>query len=547
MIIAVGLLVGIALVFIFIIPQGEAPPDNDAGAREETGVPDNEEIGTEPEIYDPWNNAPRIGSNDKFATFDKTNTGTICGYIYDLSGRPIPLAEVTKDGPDDWRTTMADKNGFYELRLPAGRISRVKAVMTGYSANGAIISNLQVNEVRKGIDIYLGFGANAIAHVVNHATGRGVPGVMIRLYTSERTSNAYNRSAQETSDESGDIKYYSLGLHKYRITVRHKEYFKAGDDVQEVIIEPDKVNEFTIELNMGGVITGAVTDESRQPMTGARVWVTPAPNSPFPGPYRNETTDQEGKYRLTGLKTGDFKVICHKPGYVRDDKDTNVVSVVAGETITDMDFQLSMGIHIAGSVVSGEDGMPIEGATITVYGNGSYGSTRSGTEGSYKITGLKDGVFTVSANLHAKGYLIERAKGVRAGDEACNFTLSKGGTVKGRVYPGADVSFTVRMDQIEVEEGEEPYRRQRYIRNQDKSGNFELLKMKSGTYTIKVTAHGYSDSEVQTIHVVSERETEVVLELGPRSTNPKPPPNRPRITPHRRATGQKLQKIPGIR
>ncbi len=545
MLIAVGLLVGIVLVYISM-PQDEMPIDS-GGGQEAAPAPGGEEVKFKPQKHDPWGGARRIGHDDDFATFDQVNTGCVRGHIYDLNGRPIPTAEVTKDGPDDWRTAMADKNGFYELRLPAGPVSRIKAVMTGYSANGAIINNLKTDEVREGVDIYLGYGADAIAHVINSETGQGVPDVMIRLYTADRAANAYNRSAQETSDDSGDIRFYSLGLHKYIVTVRHMEYFLAGQQRMEVIIEPDTINEFTVELSMGGIITGTVTDESGAPVPEARVWVTAAPNAPFPGPYRTVTAGQDGKYRLAGLKTGDFKVICHKPGFLRDDDDGNVVSVVAGETVPDMDFRLKTGNYIAGMVTSKADGMPIESATITVYGNGSYGSGKSDSEGHYKITGLKDGVFTVSANLYTKDYLTERQSS-EAGRDDCNFMLSKGGVVKGRVYvPGEFTGFSVRMEETEAEEGKQRYIRQQYFRNKD--GSFELKKMKAGTYTIKAFGRNYSDSEVQTITVASEQVTEAVLELGLPSANPKPDPRRMhRITPYRRGQGgKKLRELPGRR
>jgi protocatechuate 3,4-dioxygenase beta subunit len=544
MLIAVGLLVGIVLVYISR-PQDEMPIDTggDPGAAP---VPGGDEVKFTPEKHDPWGDARRIRHDTDFATFDRTNTGCVRGHVYDLNGRPISTAEVTKDGPGDWRTAMADKNGFYELRLPAGRVNRIKAVMTGYSANGAIINNLRVDEVREGVDIYLGDGADAVGHVVNRETGQGVPGVMIRLYTSDRAANAYNRSAQETSDDSGDIRFYSLGLHKYIITVRHMEYFLADQGRVEVVIEPDKINEFTIELNMGGIITGTVTDESGQPVPEARVWVAAAPNAPFPGPYRTATVGQDGKYRLTGLKTGDFKVICHKPGYRRNDDDGNVVSVVAGETAPDMDFRLKIGNYIAGTVTSKADGMPIEGAIVTVYGNGSYGSGKSDSEGHYRITGLKDGAFTVSANLHMKDYLTERQSS-EAGRDDCHFVLSKGGVVKGRVYvPGEFTGFSVRMEEVEAEEGKQPNIRQQYFRNKD--GSFELKKMKAGAYTIKAFGRNYSDSEVQTVTVASEQVTEVVLEMGPPSANPKLVLQRARITPYRRDTGsKKLPELPGRR
>jgi protocatechuate 3,4-dioxygenase beta subunit len=533
MLIAVGLLVGIMLVILSKPPDVVQPDSSNSGSKPGGDTGKKTEIPFKPKSPE-WE---RIKVDDP--DLIGKDMGVIRGHVYDLDGNPLHLAEVFKQN-EEWRHKKTGPDGYYELPLPTGT-HLIKAVKTGYSANGSVINRLEAGDVIEGVDIYLGPGADARGHIVSLETGQGITGAMVRLYCSTREANSYNRSAQETTNASGRVDFKSLGLYTYSVRVRHDEYYIAGADNVQITIEQGKVAEFTVEMTMGGVITGTVTDERGEPLPEARLWVSAAPNSPFPGPYRNVTSGPDGRYRIAGLKSGDFKLHCHKQGYVRKEEES--IGVVAGEVVDNIDFQLSTGGYVSGMVTSAADGMPIEGATVTVYGNGNYGNTRTDAEGQYRITGLQDGTFTVTANAYDKGYLMERQSGISADSMSINIALTRGGTLRGTVEIRRELpGFSIRLVEQEVPEGKQPFLRSQYFRTKD--GSFEMKNLKPGIYTVRAMARNFADGKPETIQILAEQETDVRLELGAPGANPTPAP---RIIPDsgsRKVNQRRITPIP---
>ena len=59
----------------------------------------------------------------------------------------------------------------------------------------------------------------------------------------------------------------------------------------------------------GGTATGTVLDSSGRPFTNATVALVPdAPNRTHAELYRNDTTDSDGNFKLTGVPPGNYRV-----------------------------------------------------------------------------------------------------------------------------------------------------------------------------------------------------------------------------------------------
>ncbi|MBZ5509240.1 MAG: IPT/TIG domain-containing protein [Acidobacteriia bacterium] len=137
------------------------------------------------------------------------------------------------------------------------------------------------------------------------------------------------------------------------------------------------------------------------------------------------TTAANGTYSLTGLAAGkyDLKASASSFGTTLQ----NSVAVVAGQTAT-ANFSLSAPATISGTVTKADGTTPISGATVQVYvGSASGNSSTTDSLGSYSITGLGTGPYTVQAG--ATGYVVKSQTVNLAGSTATsNFALQNSGT-----------------------------------------------------------------------------------------------------------------------
>lgn len=212
--------------------------------------------------------------------------------------------------------------------------------------------------------------------------------------------------------------------------------------------------------------------DGKTPIAGASVYVWQSRS-----PKELALTDADGWYMATGLPAGEYAPIAGAPGYRSEcyggtdpssiqPEDRLKVMVSDDSATTNVDFRMKALASISGRVHRAEDGEPIPGARILVYGeHWSTGPILATTaaDGSYRVTGLNAGESTVA--VEAEGYVTTRYDGVYSSDDATKvattygndtpnigFALEWGGSISGHVYqpdgvtPAAEVG--IRFKQV---------------------------------------------------------------------------------------------------
>lgn len=242
-----------------------------------------------------------------------------------------------------------------------------------------------------------------------------------------------------------------------------------------IVVAGIDITNINFDLQLGGTISGNVTDASAVPIQGVTIQVYDSS-----GKYvRQTTTATGGNYNAIGLPTGTFYARASHPNYLSEVYDdipcsfacnitgSTAISVTAGGNIPDVNFNLNAGGVISGIVTDDSTDLPISNALITIFPESGtdaygYGYGYSDVSGNYtSVEGLPQGTYYVSVS--AAGYIPEaydnlaclacdpttgNSVSVTVGaTTSVDFALTKGGTVSGHV---ADATTSNALQNIVV-------------------------------------------------------------------------------------------------
>jgi len=393
--------------------------------------------------------------------------GWITGRITDAEGDGIGGATVqTGIWSPFWSTATTDANGYYALLgLPGADDYGVCATATGYAPecydgvhnifNSDPIAVVDGHET-SGIDISLDVEGTISGIVTRAADGEPIEGA----YVSASVSSGDGGWGSAYSAADGTYTIHGLAASSYSVDASADGYVdEYFDDVRDsdsaaavAVTSGEDTPDIDFELDVGGMISGTVTDTDLNPLEGVNVEACLAPALDS-CEYGN--TGADGTYQITGLAGGNYAVRTSSDSYVDEyynDKpswdvaEADLVNVVEGEETQNIDFGLDAGGTISG-IVTDSNGDPIENVQVEACLAPAFDfceQDNTGADGTYQITGLAGGNYVVRtySDDYADEYYNDKPSSGEAdlvnvveGEKTPNidFTLGIPGTISGTV------------------------------------------------------------------------------------------------------------------
>jgi len=297
-------------------------------------------------------------------------------------------------------------------------------------------------------------------------------------------------------------------------------------------LEPGEERAIVILPTAGASVSGVVVDDGGAPLAGAEV--STVNFTPWMGGLggRETTTDEDGRFVLRAVAPGEQQLEAELSGWRSSRSDE--LELEQGQQV-ELVLTLDRGEIIAG-VVRLPDGSPAAEARIVVearrsgggwgnWGGGRRrraGSTESGSDGAFRVSGLDEGAYTVRAAFDevsgkASGKTGDVAviwrdveEGVASGTMDVQLELVGPVAFVGRVVD--DRGEPVAQFELEVDSVEDGGPREREA-FEDEDGRFVFARVGPGEWTVTVEAEGHVHPDEALVSLPGDGlELELVLE-----------------------------------
>jgi hypothetical protein len=384
-----------------------------------------------------------VAEDDSVSGIDFTLSkgGTIAGFVgmdgdsSEIAGAHVlSVSAVEPRNQRKWRHAVTDENGNYEITtLPTGSYV-LSADAAGYkfeyydnaaSFGEADPVSLTDPETVSGIDFYLA-GGTAIAGNVKNSNGDPLNRAVVRIMRLENLSPRPIYFREVRTDENGDY-IAEVRPGKYFVRAEARGYLgEFYDDAPEfsdadtvTVRENQHVKGIDFVLNPLASISGNVSDAQTGEPLEAVVYAFPElsrivdPTRPAieaRHPYAAKT-DSLGNYVIENVRPGKYYVRAEAHGYLpefwkeaEELSEADVVVITESTGAEGINFTLSRGGAISGTVYSEEDSTELQGAVVRVFSATGNVFHRAVTDenGDYRVTGLRTGDYYVHAR--AEGF-----------------------------------------------------------------------------------------------------------------------------------------------
>ncbi len=422
---------------------------------------------TAPNTISGINAAMEFGGSITGTVYDSVTDIGIQGvsvYVYDAgSDRSVSATSInshvfaaTTDSSGGYSISGL-KTGNYILRFSH---SDYLVKWSGGMASQATAATISVTmpNTTACADISMSRGGSISGTVTDRITGAGISNVY--LYAIDRSSGDWAAAAH--TDSSGNYAIKGLASGSYRVRIAHSDYsghitgdwyggqnsYICADSV--AVSAPNATIDVNVQLDMGGSISGRVTDASTGTgIPGASISLIGSTTQAGRYVY----ADTGGNYTISGLSSGDYSLAFFAADYIKP-KTRTTVSVTAPARVTSIDTVLTRGSGIRGRVTDNLTAAGIGHIFIDAYAtdtNEILGSTISDDYGNFIISGLPSGSYRLryygSDSGYADGWyniqtstnqgaIVSVAASVVTTD--INLSVIRRGGISGRVTDSAD-------------------------------------------------------------------------------------------------------------
>lgn len=229
------------------------------------------------------------------------------------------------------------------------------------------------------------------------------------------------------------------------------------------------------------------------------------------------TTEDNGRYTFAHLAQGNYTIRVQAQEFQTA---LAPVTIVANKIVTqNFDLTVSPG-SIIGNVFDKNSKETCASASISVYlGNNIIGTTRTGIDGSYTLTGLSSEEYSIK--IQGTGYrpFTTSARVSSSDSTTINVPLIKNpGMIAGNVFDATTQEKLIGVS-IDILSGSHVIR----STSTDSSGNFSFENITPGSYTVRATSKNKYQIGSLPITVITEKTTTApigLLQLLNRSSSP---------------------------
>jgi protocatechuate 3,4-dioxygenase beta subunit len=445
--------------------------------------------------------------------------------------RAIPAGQATLQFDENLNAASGPSGDFELPIVPPGKYY-LSAECPGYKAafygdpkpatEGAHpILNILPDRPQRGLQVVLPSSATvSLQGMVVDATGTGVAGANVSL----------SNNLKATTSEQGTFEFKDVPTGTYIIQAGHEGYSGFIDQVHVLPKQESPLFRIVLEKEKILSISGKVTDSDGRGLAPAQIMAIGGSmetlfskglltldglpkRSFFPNMVTGEggigyAKEPDGNYEIKKLHPGKYTVavVNHNSGATdaRYDVDAGATGV---------DFILSTGGSLKGIVYLADGRAPCKSYTVEALFVSLPASWRNhaqnvqSEDGSFEITGLPDGFYTLHARAEGIGetsvFGLEVAKG--KGPESLNLILNGGGAILGRVVGPNGQSVTNTTAKL----GE-------VVQSVPEAGTFSFLGLAQDQYTLVVTNEDYAPIVVSNIQVAPGKPADLgTLTFGP--------------------------------
>jgi hypothetical protein len=343
----------------------------------------------------------RSGANfDREYTLSLYPATYISGTVVNTTGEPVSDAHVfvagwltggTEQQADLYRSRASevatDDNGAFfmgklQVREPVLQY-RLLARAPGYAPK---VTDLLATG-SSNVQIMLANGASVAGHVINQDSGDPVPNASVIA-----TMDFALAASEVTTDKEGAFVLDQLTPGTLHFNVETNNQVITPESSSLELHEQEVIDDLVIHVRTGAIVAGRIYDtESGNGISGAQINASP---ENIPGADRKETfADASGNYSIEGLHAGNYQVEYYNiDGYNQNAQwnDRKQIVTALGQKIGDIDFALTRGITISGTVLD-EEGNPVSGVGVSAQSNSTntYDSKRVKDDGRFTVAGFR--------------------------------------------------------------------------------------------------------------------------------------------------------------